>query len=182
MSLQKIFNVVEFKQSIDEFPLWKNMIDTNFCYPLFEDNNQLLEKICWKDFKRECSNLPSLKLLNKVNSFWNSKVYIADKPKQDYWKCPYEFNIFGGDCEDYSIVKYFTLKELGIDNNLMKILVLQNTINKLGHAVLIVDLDDTTYVLDNLKTEVSTLENYSDYEPKYSVNELNKWIYVKVKK
>ena len=182
MNIDKFFNVISFKQNLKDFPLWIDMYNRHIENPLFIDNNKLLEKIYWKDFKNECTNLDKLKILNKINNFWNSKKYIPDKPKQDYWKCPYEFNMFGGDCEDYSIVKYFTLKELCIDINLMKILILQNITNKLGHAVLTVNLDNTIWVLDNLKNNINKIEEYQNYEPKYSVNELNKWVYIRIKK
>ena len=43
-----------------------------------------------------------------------------------------------GISEDYAIIKYFTLKEMGVDPKSMRIVVLRDTIRNLAHAVLVV--------------------------------------------
>ena len=51
--------------------------------------------------------------LEQVNSFFNQFRYQTQAESQgisDHWKTPDEFiNAGGGDCKDYSIIKYFTL-------------------------------------------------------------------------
>lgn len=63
--------------------------------------------------------------LKLVNDFFNLVPYYTDMEHwgvEDYWATPFEkLTTFGGDCEDYSIAKYFTLRELGVDDGKMRI-------------------------------------------------------------
>ena len=63
--------------------------------------------------------------LEKVNRFFNMFHFIDDIKLwgvNNYWATPVEFiGVNGGDCEDYSIAKYFTLLELGVADEKMRI-------------------------------------------------------------
>ena len=65
-----------------------------------------------------------LKKLNVVNTWVNYIKYSTDKKVygvDDYWATLYEFvGKNKGDCEDYTITKYYILKELGVDPRRMK--------------------------------------------------------------
>ena len=65
-----------------------------------------------------------IKKLNTVNSWVNYIKYKSDKKVygvSDYWATLYEFvGKDAGDCEDYTIAKYYILKELGIDPKRLK--------------------------------------------------------------
>jgi len=78
-------------------------------------NNSLLDKL------RDASDI---KKLNVVNTWVNQIPYKSDKKVygvSDYWATLYEFvGKNRGDCEDYTITKYYILKELGIDPNRLK--------------------------------------------------------------
>jgi len=69
---------------------------------------------------------PELLKLNYVNTKYNKIKYASDKKtynKDDYWATLYEFvGKNRGDCEDYVIAKYYTLKALGVDPHKMKFL------------------------------------------------------------
>ena len=56
--------------------------------------------------------------LQIVNEFFNRLKFVDDIDRwgrRDYWGTPVEMlATSAGDCEDYSIAKYFTLKELGV--------------------------------------------------------------------
>jgi len=62
--------------------------------------------------------------LNTVNTWVNKLKYDSDMDIYgvgDYWATLYEFvGKDKGDCEDYTIAKYYILKELGIDADKMK--------------------------------------------------------------
>ena len=73
-------------------------------------------------------NAKSKDILNKlkdVNDFWNKIKYRRDSihwKQEDYWAAPFEFLGSGaGDCEDYAIAKYFSLRKLGIPENKLRI-------------------------------------------------------------
>ena len=81
--------------------------------------------IDWQALIRENHNLPEQEKLNRVNAFFNANVQFIDDQalwdKKDYWATPIEtLSIGGGDCEDYAIAKYFTLKQLGVDENKLR--------------------------------------------------------------
>lgn len=79
--------------------------------------NELLHKI---------KNKSDLVKLNFVNTKYNKIKYMSDKRlynQDDYWATLYQFvGKNGGDCEDYVIAKYYTLKALGVDPHKMKFL------------------------------------------------------------
>src|SRR5690606_27501031 len=53
-----------------------------------------------------------------VNSFFNQVTFRSDEEhwnQEDYWATPFELLATnGGDCEDYSIAKYYTLRSMGV--------------------------------------------------------------------
>jgi len=65
-----------------------------------------------------------IKKLNTVNTWVNFTKYKSDMKVygvSDYWATLYEFIGKGkGDCEDYTIAKYYILKELGVDPKKLK--------------------------------------------------------------
>lgn len=73
---------------------------------------------------KELKNEPPMKQLNSVNQWFNYIKYASDQKVygvSDYWATLYEFTGKGmGDCEDYTIAKYYTLKELGFDISRLK--------------------------------------------------------------
>lgn len=69
-------------------------------------------------------NVSDRKKLNFVNTWVNYTHYASDMTvynKRDYWATLYEFvGKNRGDCEDYTIAKYYILKALGVDPKRMK--------------------------------------------------------------
>jgi len=65
-----------------------------------------------------------IKKINIVNNWVNFIKYKSDQEiygVNDYWATIYEFVGKGmGDCEDYTIAKYYILKELGVDVKRLK--------------------------------------------------------------
>ena len=78
-------------------------------------NKNLLEKL---------KGQSDLRKLNFVNTWVNQISYKSDRKvygKNDYWATLYQFvGKNKGDCEDYTITKYYILKALGIDPHRMK--------------------------------------------------------------
>lgn len=86
-----------------------------------------------------------MELLRYVNSFWNAWPYVEDIVNWNR-KTTGKFRRI---CEIprlrkhryYSITKYFTLKELGVAPESMRIVVVRDTIRNFAHAVLVVYLN-----------------------------------------
>ena len=181
----KLFGTVEIRRPLDSPPDWLAVMERNAKNPIFEPEHKLNSSTAWGEFKARAEKLPFMEQLKLVNSFWNKWPYRMDKEtygKEDYWAAPYEFLKNSGDCEDFSIVKFFTLRALGVSPDNMRIVVLVETIRNIPHAVLVVYVDGDAYVLDNLSNNVLSHTRYRSYEPRYSVNEQSRWAHMKPKK
>ena len=96
-----------------------------------------------KDLIEKYKNANEQVKLNAVNSWVNAIRYDSDMHiygVRDYWATLYEFvGKNRGDCEDYTIAKYYILKNLGIDPHRMKfayVIYQSSTGKKISHMVL----------------------------------------------
>ena len=107
--------------------------------------------------------------------------YIADVDNygiDDVWQTPYELMERGGDCEDYAIAKYISLKRLGVSESEMRILIVKD--QKLGgelHAILEVKVDEVAVILDNQAKVALPEAKINHYQPIYAINEAKWWAY-----
>ena len=178
----RLFGTVEFRRPLSTLPGWLDVLERNAASPIFRPDKQFNRSTSWTQLRQRAEGKSPRELLRLVNSFWNSWPYREDQAnwgKQDYWAAPAQFLKKSGDCEDYAIVKYFTLKELGIAPDSMRIVILRDTIRNLAHAVLVVYLDDEAYVLDNLSNVVQPHTRLRNYSPQYSVNEHGRWTHIR---
>lgn len=116
--------------------------------------------------------------LRAVNAFFNRSPYrsdLANYGRRDYWATPLEFLAHSGDCEDYAIAKYVSLRRLGLPAARLRIAVVQDRDRDIPHAVLLADVGGTWYVLDNLSERVEPQERVGHYVPYYSLNEEGFW-------
>ena len=60
----------------------------------------------------------------------------------------------------------------------LRMVVVQDTLRDLAHAVLAVYLDDDVVILDNLTNAVLSHDRVFQYVPYYSVNETTRWAHV----
>lgn len=119
-------------------------------------------------------------LLSAVNLYINRTSYIVDPVNwgvPDYWSTPDEFFLRNGDCEDYAISKFITLKRLGVDPAKMRLVILQDENLRAAHAVLAVELEGNYHILDNQVDTVLTHDKILHYRPVYSINENGWWLH-----
>lgn len=176
-----LFGTVEIGQSLNSVPQWLEVISKNANDPIFQLERYFNKSTSWKQLRDSASGKAPMQQLQLINEFWNKWKYIDDLSNwgmKDYWAIPAQFLKKSGDCEDYAIVKYFTLKELGFDPHGMRIVVLKNTITGEGHAVLAVYLNDDVYILDNLSPIVLSHKRISQYAPQFSINEFQRWQHI----
>lgn len=124
----------------------------------------------------------SVRHLPAVNHHVNQVSYVEDWAnyrERDYWAAPGEFFGNGGDCEDYAIAKYLLLRELGIDPNAMRIVVVMDQYRDTAHAVLAIYVGNDILVLDNLSRVIEPHELVDKYVPIYSLNENHAWLHTR---
>ena len=132
----------------------------------------------WMKFLAAIKGKDQLTQINEVNRFMNRARYITDKNnwgKKDYWASPGEFMARFGDCEDYSIAKFMSLKLLGFKTAQLRVVAVKDMNLKVGHAILVVFIDGKTYLLDNQIKKVVTTKTVRHYKPVFSINTKYWW-------
>lgn len=184
-----LFGTVEKRaNSINLFPKWKGTLDRYFRERKLEDapcdanifNRCHLRK--WKAFLAKIKGKDRMTQLREVNTYMNRAPYIVDQVNYgvpDYWATPRQFFRRDGDCEDYAIAKYLSLRALGLSPDAMRVVVLQDENLKLAHAVLVVYLEGRAYVLDNQIKTVVEASRIFHYRPIYSINERYWWVHLR---
>jgi len=164
-------------KSLVLFFLYLNLYATT--YPTFTKNElQAIERevspLAIERIKKYTStintykDLPKLEQLVKVNSFINKilpKCNTLFIDKKNHWTTPKEFLTYGrADCEDYAIIKYFTLLKLGFDEKKLFLTTSYDTISRQTHMVLSYFSEDNNepLILDNLSIEVLELNKRTD--------------------
>lgn len=134
----------------------------------------------WKAFVADLKDRDSRSQIEAVHRYMNLSPYVTDPRnwgKRDYWETPGEFFRKDGDCEDYAIAKYLTLRALGLDVSRMRVVVVQDLNLKVAHAVLVVYEGDRALILDNQIPQVVDATSVYHYRPIYSINENAWWLH-----
>lgn len=135
----------------------------------------------WEKLLTRLKGKPLPEKIEAVNRFFNAVAYVSDKENfgiDDYWQTPFEMMSNGGDCEDYAIAKYISLKRLGVPESAMRILVVKDrNLDGTVHAMLEVKMDKKAYILDNQAKSVLPVAKVFNYEPIFAINESKWWSY-----
>ena len=70
----------------------------------------------------------------------------------------------------YAITKFLSLRQLGIDGEDMRIVVLRDEAIGIPHAVLVVFVDGEAWLLDNRLRDVVRADRMNSYRPIYSID------------
>lgn len=134
----------------------------------------------WRIFLNQIAERPRLEQAALVNQYINRYLYVIDPvnwQSDDYWTTPRQFFTRNGDCEDYAIAKYKSLKHLGFTDADMRILVLNDLNLQIPHAVLVVYLDGTAWLLDNQIPQIVQADRVTHYQPIFSINAQRWWLH-----
>lgn len=135
----------------------------------------------WSDFIESLREKAPVEQIQLINDHLNQVRFIEDSDNwgtKDYWAAPGEFFGRGGDCEDYALTKYLSLRQLGFTAEQLRLVVLKDQRRRVAHAVLVVELDEESLVLDNLNDRVVPWSEVGHYRPLYSLNEDSAWLHV----
>jgi predicted transglutaminase-like cysteine proteinase len=138
----------------------------------------------WKRYagQRKDARPSEAELLTEVNRMLNRIRFVDDAvhwKEVDYWATPAEsVGSNGADCEDFSIAKYFLLKELGVPIARLRMTYVKATKLNQAHMVLAYYArpDAEPLVLDNLEDTVRPASQRTDLIPVYSFNDEEVWI------
>jgi predicted transglutaminase-like cysteine proteinase len=127
----------------------------------------------WMKFLAKIKDKRRLTQVKAVNKDMNRAKYIVGKNnwgKKDYWASIGQFMARFGDCEDYAIAKYLSLRKLCFTNEQVRVVAVKELNLKVGHAILVVILDGKYYVLDNQIKRVVEAKSVKHYQPVFSIN------------
>ena len=126
--------------------------------------------------------------LRRINDFFNRRIAFADDisiwGQSDYWATPIETIGQGrGDCEDFAIAKYFSLLNLGVPMNKLRLVYVKALQNGPGgqiqqaHMVLAyyASPNGDPLVLDNLVSDIRPASKRADLSPVFSFNSAGLW-------
>jgi len=136
----------------------------------------------WQNLVDQNAGKPDKILLNKVNDFFNQAQFVSDEihwKQKDYWATPIEFlGTDAGDCEDYVIAKYFTLKALGVPEEKLYLTYVKAIRLNQAHMVLTYfeSPRSVPLVLDNLNNRILKATQRNDLVPIYSFNGDGLWL------
>lgn len=142
----------------------------------------------WQKMLGDGRNAPETSRLQRVNDFFNRRIAFDDDMsiwgQNDYWATPIEIIGQGrGDCEDFSIAKYYSLLELGIPVNKLRLVYVKATQSgpagtfQQAHMVLAYYASPNAdpLVLDNLNPQILPASRRSDLAPIFSFNSAGLW-------
>lgn len=136
----------------------------------------------WNELITDNQHIDELEKLRVVNDFFNQVTFVSDIDhwgKEDYWATPMQMLASnGGDCEDFTIAKYFTLREMGVPAKRMRLTYVKALELNQAHMVLTYfsEPESDPLVLDNLDAEIRLASERADLLPVYSFNGNGLWL------
>lgn len=125
----------------------------------------LKQMMIWVKFTSITNKMNMYKpTLAQINDYWNMKIKpmtdLEGTGQVEYWKTPIEtYMDLHGDCEDYSMAKYWTLTTSGYDDvYFLTVTLKDNSGNNIPHTVVQVG----EWILDNYAKSIVKLSNRVD--------------------
>ena len=141
--------------------------------------------VAWVKLIADNKKKPEPDKLRLVNEFFNKTPFVSDAENwgmPDYWATPTEMLARNaGDCEDYSIGKYFSLLALGVNIDKLRITYVKaRNLPPADQAHMVLTYyakpDAVPLVLDNLVPEIKPASERADLTPVYSFNGDGLWL------
>jgi predicted transglutaminase-like cysteine proteinase len=143
----------------------------------------------WREVVVKSQGLPESEQIARINEFFNRKIVFIDDTvvwgKADYWATPLETLGRGqGDCEDFAIAKYVSLRSLGIPLDKLRLTYVRAQIGGNGSSVSQAHMVLAYYpasnaeplILDNLIGDIRPASRRNDLFPVFSFNSQGLWV------
>lgn len=143
----------------------------------------------WRRMLDDAAALDEQEKLQRVNTFFNRRTAFEDDiaiwQQKDYWATPLEtLGRRAGDCEDFSIAKYMSLRLLGIPADRLRLIYVRASMGAPGSGISQAHMvlgyypspADEPLVLDNLIGDIRTAARRPDLFPIFSFNAEGLWV------
>lgn len=133
----------------------------------------------WQGMLAASGSLPEAERLRRINDFFNRNIGFDEDigiwGQSDYWATPLETLGRGrGDCEDFSIAKYYSLRQLGVPAAKLRLIYVKAIQggSQRAHMVLAYYASPNAepLVLDNLDPAIRPASKRPDLIPVFSFN------------
>lgn len=168
--------------------LWSDPgnVDANWQFTSVLDNYQQHSRLpgparqriaAWNQLLQGETGRPEDEQLRLINRFFNHQLSFEDDwftwHQSDYWATPVEALLKGaGDCEDYALAKYFSLRSLGVDSEKLRLTYVKSRRGKQPHMILAYYPypGADPLILDNLTDDIRSASQRQDPNPVYAFN------------
>ena len=143
----------------------------------------------WRELMAQATSQPEAVKLKLVNDFFNRRVRFGDDidiwQQSDYWATPLDTLGRGaGDCEDFAIAKYVTLKLLGMPSDKLRLTYVKARIGGPQSSLLQAHMvlgyypapGDEPLVLDNLISDIRPASRRPDLTTVFGFNTEGLWV------
>ena len=143
----------------------------------------------WRELLTSTAGQPETAKLRRVNDFFNRRIRFAEDRDiwgaEDYWATPLETMGRGeGDCEDFAISKYATLRLLGVPSEKMRLTYVKARIGGPQSAITQAHMvlsyypapSDEPLVLDNLISDIRPASRRPDLATVFGFNAEGLWV------
>lgn len=139
----------------------------------------------WFSMMDSARNMTEPDILRTVNDFFNQQVLWVDDlelwGEEDYWASPLQtLGQAAGDCEDYSIAKYITLRLLGVPNERLRLIYVNAQYQGSSQAHMVLGYYPTPnaipQILDNINPNIVPATQRTDLRPVFSFNDRGLWV------
>ncbi|MBT0962913.1 transglutaminase-like cysteine peptidase [Denitromonas sp. IR12] len=153
-------------------------------------DTQVVERVqTWRAALAGMQGKSEAEQLRDTNDFFNRQVQFLDDAvvwqQKDYWATPLEMLAKrAGDCEDFVIAKYLSLRQLGVADEKLRLIYVRAKIggehSSLTQAHMVLGYYETPTseprVLDNLVGDIQPASRRTDLFPVFSFNSSGLWV------
>ena len=145
--------------------------------------------IAWRDLLTSSASQPEVSKLRRVNEFFNRRIRFSEDRDiwgtEDYWATPLEMlGRAEGDCEDFAIAKYMTLKLMGVPSEKMRLTYVKARLggpqSSIVQAHMVLSYypapQDEPLVLDNLISDIRPASRRPDLTTIFGFNAEGLWV------
>lgn len=139
----------------------------------------------WREVVVKSQGLPESEQIARINDFFNRRIVFLDDTvvwgKADYWATPLETMGRGqGDCEDFAIAKYISLRGLGIPLDKLRLTYVRAQTGGISQAHMVLAYYPSPsaepLILDNLISDIRPASRRNDLFPVFSFNSEGLWV------
>lgn len=140
----------------------------------------------WGAFLADSTSLSTRAQLRETNDYFNQRIRFSTDADiygtEDYWATPLEtLGMASADCEDFSIAKYATLLNLGVDPRSLRLVYVKARLpGGASQAHMVLAWYEAPgaepLILDNLNTALLPASQRRDLTPIFSFNADDLWV------